>query len=190
MTDSTDLEPRRGEHGRGAGRGKGHRPPHPALTDQLTGIPNRLHFYVIYEVVFELGDRGVALTLLTLELDDFHRYEQEEGEGAGLEALKRFGMTLGQNIRKTDLVARADRGRFVMLLMDSNLQGGLLAADRLGDILADFVEETGLTFSTGVASFRQGMTHPDDLLDASARALKLAQDAGGDTVKIPADAEG
>lgn len=177
----------RGQESRGSGRGKPHAPRHPALTDQLTGLPNRLSFDVVYEVVFEMGDRGVPLTVLLFELDEFEEFLLREGEGPGVVTLKEFGTTLAEHIRKTDLIARMDRSRFVLLLLDSNLQGGLVAADRFEDLLSGFTEDTGLTFSVGVASYREGMTDPAELLDAAGRALEAAQAAGGGTVKVPAD---
>ena len=38
---------------------------HPALTDELTGLPNRLHFEAVYRVLFPAADRGVPLTLIS-----------------------------------------------------------------------------------------------------------------------------
>lgn len=178
-----------GERSRGAGRGEeDYLAAHPALTDELTGLPNRLHFDMIFKVVFEMGDRGVPLTVLMMALDDFDRFEQEEGEDAAVEALKDFGLTLARHIRKTDLLARTARDRYVVLLMDANLQGGLLAADRFLELLEEFMQRTSLTFSVGVASYQKGMPGPKALEEEAAMALKLAQDSGGATVKIPADA--
>lgn len=177
-----------GEQSRGAGRREDYFAAHPALTDELTGLPNRLHFDVIFKVIFEMGDRGVPLTVLMMALDYFERFEQDNGENAAVEAMKDFGITLARHIRKTDLLARTAHDRYVVLLMDANLQGGLLAADRLLELLAGFMERTALTFSVGVASYQKGMTEPRVLEDEAAMALKLAQDSGGATVKIPADA--
>ena len=140
---------------------------HPALTDAHTGLANRLHFELVYSYLFHAGDRGVALTVMLLELGGF--------DGSA-ELLRRAGQRLQKVTRGSDLVTHLEEGRFLVLLLASNLQGGLLAADRVQSALQ---EESNGPVSVGLASYAAEMKEPVELLTAAEEALGLAKKAGG-----------
>lgn len=176
--------PRRGEARRGAGRRPGRRITHTAVTDDFTGLPNRLHLEVVFDVVFEMGDRGIPLTLVQLEIDGMDAFETAHGRDRALEVIRAFGTTLGASTRRMDVFARVGQARFAALLQDCNLQGGLVAAERMRELLEDWSGETGLTFSAGVASWRPEMLEPSELWERAEEALAEAQRRGGDQLEI------
>lgn len=157
---------------------------HPALTDETTGLPNRLHFDTVYQVLFQAGDRGVPVTVALVDLDGFEEYVQEEGEGAGEELLRETGGALRSIVRLSDLPARLEGDRFAVLLMDCNLAGGRVAAERFQSVLAPVLQERGVTVSIGIATYRDGMEEARELLDAAEGALLMAKGAGGDQVEM------
>jgi GGDEF domain-containing protein len=145
--------------------GREHALGHPALTDSDTGLANRLHFELVYSYLFHGADRGVPLTLLVLST-----------ASPNLETIRAIGVRLQDSTRAADLVAHLGGGRFAMLLLGSNLQGGRVAADRV-DRALEGVSPTPLCI--GVAAYTREMKDPTDLLEAADNALRKAEGAGG-----------
>ncbi len=157
---------------------------HPALTDPLTGLANRLHFETVYRIVFEEGDRGIPITILFLDLDNFTEFQERTSEARSDEVIREVGQLLNNMTRVTDLLAYMGGDRFCLLLVDCNLPGGLLVADRCQMFLDDFRADTGIGFSIGIATYRKEMEARQELLDAAEQALNEAKAAGGDRVEI------
>ncbi|HZD03276.1 MAG TPA: diguanylate cyclase, partial [Longimicrobiales bacterium] len=81
---------------------------HPVLMDPVTNLPNRLHFDVVYRVVFAAGTRGFPITVLLLEAAALQDAEDE---------LRELARRLSAVTRRMDLLARFDERRFVALLL-------------------------------------------------------------------------
>lgn len=151
---------------------------HPALTDAQTGLPNKLHWDTVFDVVFAAGDRGIPLTVIFLEIDGYPEWIGKHTVDDRNRVLAALGPVLGATIRQSDLVARTGDQRFSLLLLDCNLAGGRLVADRL-DLLLDPLRKTwGLGFSMGVATFHREMEEPLDLAAEAEGALRTAQARG------------
>ena len=150
--------------------GREHAIGHPALTDHDSGLANRLHFELVYSYLFGAGDRGVALTVMLFEMEGFDSAVTDR------ELLKDIGERIQDNTRINDLVAHLGGARFVLLLLASNVQGGLLAADRLETALSDLVPGAP---SFGLAAYSPDMKESSELLAAADAALRRAQEAGG-----------
>lgn len=161
------------------------RPTDPALVDSRTGLSNERHFRILYEFAFAAGDRGIPLTLALLTVNG--------GEGssdAGEDVdprVQRMGALLSGASREMDVVAHMDDGRFLALLLDCNLQGGLIFADRMRGLVDSLREEWDVTLSLGLAAYQEGMNDPDELLELVGRCLETARADGGDRVVTPRD---
>lgn len=152
--------------GRENAQGREHAIGHPAVTDTQTGLANSLHFELVYSYLFAGGNRGVAFTVMLIS--------------AGPEATDRGLRAVGEKIERTtrdsDLVAHLGNGRFVVLLLGTNLQGARVAADRLDVAL---VSGEDPTISVGLAAYSPEMKEPSELLELADRALLAAEAAGG-----------
>ncbi len=157
---------------------------HPALTDQQTGLPNRLHFDTVFEVTFAAARRGIPLTLLLLEIDGFVRWSADAGPAMGGRTLRSLGLTVAGGVRMSDLVARTEEARIAVALLDCDLAGGEVVAQRLQGLLDPFRKEAGLRVSMGGAQARASMVHPEDLISAAERALRAAQARGQDQMEL------
>lgn len=157
---------------------------HPALTDTLTGLPNRLHFETVYCIVIRAVDRGLPVSLAILEIDGMEKYLEARGR-SGTEDLVRFvADRFRRTTRGADLLARVGDGRFFLLLFDCNPQGARIAADRFQDQL-DIEEEPDLSVSVGVASANRDETYqPNELITFAERALEQAQSFGPRSVEL------
>jgi len=157
------------------------------LTDPLTGLSSQWHFDVIFDFVFELGDRGVPMTLVLFEPDGLAARIAEGGADAREAAVGGFGRVLAAGSRKMDLAARHGDDRLICLLLACNVQGGMVFADRIRAEAEEFTASTGLTLSAGVAAYTGDMKERGELETAVVRSLEAAQLAGGDRIGLPQD---
>jgi len=151
---------------------------HPALTDDETGLPNRLHFDTVFQVVFATAPRGVPISVLLLEIEGFKEWMARTGPDEQIRILRTLGSTLSPLVRMSDLLARSGEDRFNIGLVDCNLAGAILVADRIDSTLDNLRASTGLAFNIGGAVFDMDMHTPEDLLDAAEDALQAAATKG------------
>jgi len=154
--------------GRKHAQGREHAVGHPAITDQVTGLANRLHFELVYSYLFAGGNRGLSFTVMLLSVG---------GPGGVPESrLRAVGQKIQKTTRDSDLVAHVGSGRFVVLLLGTNLPGARVAADRIELALAG---DGGGPVSFGLAVYSPDMQDSSALLEAADTALLAAEAAGG-----------
>ncbi len=155
------------------------------LVDPATGLSSELHFEIVLDFVYPIAHRGVTLTLVLIRLDDGTWTDDHPKPD---QVVTDLGSTLRDVTRSSDIIARYGEDLFVCLLPLCNLQGGLVFADRMNDLLEDFKKRTGTTFSAAVGSHRgEGDGTARDMLRALKSTLAEAQSEGGDRVEVPAD---
>ncbi|HWQ10254.1 MAG TPA: diguanylate cyclase [Holophaga sp.] len=160
--------------------------------DGLTAVPNRRHFEALYDTEWRRAGRdGGWISLVMIDVDFFKLYNDHHGHLAGDECLKRIALALGDGNRAGDLVARYGGEEFVALLLGSEPQGAVQAAERMRARVEDLGIAHGhssisavVTISLGVASCRvdEG-TDPTALLAQADRALYLAKTRGRNRVE-------
>lgn len=154
-----------------------------ALTDGLTGIPNRRHAETVLHTQFGGAVRGRPLAVVLFDLDYFKKVNDRHGHEAGDEALRAFAQVLARNTRRMDLSARFGGEEFVSMLADSTVEEGIVFAERVRHELAQHQFSWGsLTASAGVASYQDGMGSWELLIAAADRALYAAKGAGRNRV--------
>lgn len=157
-----------------------------ALTDALTGLPNRRAFFAHLAAEWRRALRArTRLSLLVVDLDYLKEINDTHGHAAGDAALRQLGQALSRQARRPgDLAARLGGDEFALLLSGGERERVLDIAQR---IAAGFgvVPAKGsrpslrLTASIGVVSAVPPPTHtPEDLLSVADAALYEAK-AGG-----------
>lgn len=141
---------------------------HPALTDAHTGLANRLHFELVYNYMFEAGNRGMPFSVMLVSVG--------AEEGTAKDEVKKLGQAIEKTTRNSDLVSHVGSGRYVVLLLGTNLQGGRIAVDRV-EIALDGLAPGALCF--GLAAYSDKVTDSQRLLEAADKALLAAEAAGG-----------
>jgi diguanylate cyclase (GGDEF)-like protein len=135
-----------------------------ALSDPLTGIPNRrlLLSRADYEIARHRRARE-SFAVVMLDLDGFKLLNDRFGHAAGDEVLCDVAVALTQAMRAQDTVARLGGDEFCVLAPETDGPHTLPLAQRIADTVADATTgiET-LSASVGVAVF------PGDGLTASA----------------------
>jgi GGDEF domain-containing protein len=141
---------------------------HPALTDAHTGLANRLHFELVYNYMFEAGNRGMPFSVMLVSVG--------AEEGAPMDEIRKLGQAIEKTTRNSDLVSHVGSGRYVVLLRDTNLQGGRIAVDRI-EIALDGRAPGDVCF--GLAAYSDKIVDSQQLLESADKALLAAEAAGG-----------
>lgn len=134
---------------------------HPALVDPVSELPSRLHFDVVYRVVFAAGTRGFPITVLLLEAPGL----------AGDEDLRELARRLASLTRRMDLLARFDETRIVALLLSCNIHDGRVAAERMVVAMEPWLASRNAEMKVGAAAIEPGMEAEGELLDEARKAL-------------------
>jgi two-component system cell cycle response regulator len=161
-----------------------------SVTDPLTGAWNYRYFSRRFEQEIERSRRfGRVLALLMLDIDHFKLVNDRFGHQRGDEVLVEFASRVTGSVRDIDTFARYGGEEFVLILPETNLEGGLAVAEKLrrGTVKTPFGgEDDGngvrLTVSIGVACFPEHATQPEELLRAADEALYEAKLQGRDRV--------
>lgn len=154
--------------GRKHAQGREHAIGHPAITDSQTGLANGLHFELVYSYLFAAGNRGLSFTVMLLSVGGPDAVPEPN--------LRAVGQRIQGTTRDSDLVAHVGRGRYVVLLLGTNMSGARIAADRIELALAG--DDLG-PISFGLAIYSPDMRDPSQLLEAADKALLAAEAAGG-----------
>ena len=163
-----------------------------ASTDGLTGLANRRTFEIELCRAWRQSMRASkSMSVLMLDADCFKSYNDTYGHQAGDEALSAIAQCIGANVnRPLDCAARYGGEEFVVVLPETDMEGGQLVAEHI----RRSVEALGLrhagspsglvTVSVGVAS---GMPTPTDhagsLVTAADDMLYKAKRGGRNMMK-------
>lgn len=163
-----------------------------AITDELTGLPNRRQLIAMLNRQKAIADRSnVGFCICFFDLDDFKEINDTLGHHIGDIVLKRFASAVQSQSRAADLFGRFGGEEFVLLAMETNLSGAKIAADRIRKVaeainFEDVAPSLTVTVSGGVAQFRQDDTI-EALLTRADRAMYLAKSSGKNCIKKESD---
>jgi two-component system cell cycle response regulator len=161
-----------------------------ALTDHLTGLPNRR----AVEQFAKRQLRGAirykfSLWVILPDLDSFKQVNDEFGHAAGDEVLRRFAEILKAKTRASDICGRLGGDEFVLVLSHARKEDTARVAERLREEFACQKFQFGgknvrVTASFGIAGF-QGTGAPElrQLFDRADRALYEGKQTGRNQVK-------
>ena len=154
-----------------------------ALSDPLTGMPNRRHAVVFVEAAFAAAQRGIPLTVVLFDVDGFKDFNDTHGHMEGDTALQAIAQVLMKSTRRMNLTARWGGEEFLSMLSDTPVDGGLIFAERVLSEVHQAFPDGSVTLSAGLARFVPEMDSPARLLAAADRAMYAAKAAGGDCVR-------
>jgi len=103
-----------------------------AVTDALTGLPNRRYGLSHLERAFERAlERSEGIAALMLDLDRFKDVNDLYGHAAGDAVLRSVAARLEAHLRPVDLLARIGGEEFLVVLQNTEPSDALETADRL-----------------------------------------------------------
>ncbi len=90
-----------------------------ATEDDLTGLKNRRYIWEFSRQIIELARKeNKRVTLLVFDIDDFKRYNDLYGHGAGDEILKQAGALMRRCCRSHDVIGRIGGDEFAVVFWD------------------------------------------------------------------------
>lgn len=156
-----------------------------ARTDFLTGLANHRHFQsTLSREVGRARRHSRPLSLLLIDLDLLKTVNDRFGHQAGDAVIRAVARRIQQTCREIDFAARYGGEEFVVILPETDLDGALLAAERIRrSIERTEVGEIGrISASIGAANYPVNATNRDDLIRIADQALYVAKDAGRNQV--------
>ena len=162
-----------------------------ALTDSLTGLPNRRAVELWASRQLSAAARhDFPIWLVMADLDFFKKINDTYGHDAGDSVLKGFGEILKANTRQSDICCRLGGEEFVMLITHVESAGITIAVERIRRKLETqkftVTDHTfGATASFGIVGFR-GATSPgfSELLSRADTALYSAKHKGRNRIEF------
>jgi two-component system, cell cycle response regulator len=168
-----------------------------ALTDSLTGLPNRraIEDWAVRQVS-GAQRHGFDFWVIMADIDHFKVVNDAHGHEAGDSVLKKFAQILKANIRLCDICARIGGEEFLIILTHTDQDGAVLAIERIRKYLEaetfGFAPgEKTITASFGMAKYcpHQAQDFTKLLAEADA-ALYSAKRNGRNRVEIAVMAAG
>jgi two-component system, cell cycle response regulator len=160
-----------------------------AETDGLTGVDNRRY---LEERLHEMFEHSIRLyepiACVMCDIDHFKSVNDTHGHQAGDAVLREFAQLLRDHAREIDRVGRYGGEEFVVLLPGTELDKGVVFAERLRHAVEEhiFSFDGGTvrrTMSCGIASWpHSDIRKEDDLLRAADDALYVAKELGRNRV--------
>ncbi|MFZ3185535.1 MAG: diguanylate cyclase [Pseudomonas sp.] len=160
-----------------------------ALTDPLTGLPNRAAWDERLELEMARWQRyGGDLLMGIVDIDHFKRINDNYGHLAGDKVLKIIADELSKRLRKTDFMARFGGEEFALLIPSTPLAG----AEQLLETLRAAIEacpfhfkgeRVTITLSAGISAFASG-ERSDAVFERADQALYRAKRGGRNRTEI------
>ena len=163
-----------------------------ALTDPLTGLPNRRAAEERLQMEKARTPRdGHGFALALVDLDYFKTVNDRFGHAVGDEALKAMARRFEAGLREGDWVARWGGEEFLFVLHGSTVEEAAGIMERLASQARSTPIQTSigaisLSFSAGVAAFGALDTETQPMLEKIDHALYRAKADGRDRVRMAA----
>jgi two-component system, cell cycle response regulator len=162
-----------------------------ALTDALTGLPNRRAVDVWASRELSAASRhDFAFWVVMADLDSFKKVNDTYGHDAGDTVLKTFAQILNTHTRQSDICARLGGEEFLVMMTHSDRSGVKTAVERIRKQFENTNFTLGsssvtATASFGIAGFR-GTKPPDwnALVECADTALYAAKHKGRNRIEF------
>lgn len=155
-----------------------------SITDPLTKLFNRAGIDQFLAREVELSRRHKnSLSVIIIDIDFFKKVNDIYGHQVGDIILVELSGILKAHIRSTDLAGRFGGEEFMLILPQTNQEGGLIVAEELRKKIEayNFSAPTNVTASLGVASF-DGKEDIHSLIKRADKALYKAKESGRNRV--------
>ena len=159
-----------------------------SVTDPLTELNNRRHFFDVAKFEFERIHRFKrTLSVMMVDIDHFKNINDTHGHAVGDLALREIAARIKNSVRTVDIVARYGGEEFIVLMPETGLNEACQVAERVRRSVADSpIEDDAVTvtatLSIGVAEIDEKSNNVDQLIIYADQALYSAKAAGRNRV--------
>ncbi len=162
-----------------------------ALTDGLTGLPNRTLFMAKLGDAVHVSRRyaNKLFAVMVIDVDRFKFINDTIGHPAGDAVLETVSLRLKRCVREADTVARLGGDEFLVLLSEiSDVRDVVVVSERIQDEMRApmYVRQQQMlvSVSVGVVIWDTSYRDAEDLLHAADTAMYQAKAAGGGCYRI------
>ena len=163
-----------------------------AMTDELTGVPNRRAVLALLAQLLRRSDTPTSI--LIMDIDHFKSINDRHGHLIGDETLRSMTANLREAVAEPALFGRLGGEEFAVVLPATDLDQAITIAERLRERvmrvdLSRWLGERRITVSIGVATSVPTLDTISIMLRRADAALYAAKDAGRNCVRTHAAAE-
>ena len=166
-----------------------------ALTDPLTGLPNRRHFEeALRGELDRLGRYGGSFAVAIIDVDHFKGFNDRLGHAAGDGALRQLAALMRAGLRASDLAARIGGEEFGLIMVATEREPAAAVVERFRRMveLHDFAvgadgadgADGRLTISAGLATCPGDASSFKSLFALADDALYRAKEAGRNRIRL------
>jgi two-component system cell cycle response regulator len=162
-----------------------------STTDGLTGLRTRRYTNEVLAIEFLRARRYHSpLNVLMADLDHFKLVNDTYGHPVGDKVLRGVSSMLLSQLRATDVAGRYGGEEILVVLAQSDIEGGANMAERWRKCIEEEVfeapagERVKVQISIGIAGFEPAMGSADDLVAAADAALYRAKKNGRNRIEI------
>ncbi|ASJ75640.1 GGDEF domain-containing protein [Granulosicoccus antarcticus] len=156
-------------------------------TDPATGLRNQLALDDMLPREIRLVRRvEQPLSVILLSVDYLDSIASDHGEAVGKDAWLSVATTLSGRLRQSDLIFRSDDDNFCILLNQTDLEGALILAERLRQVVDHCVSFDNVQFVLTANAGVTELSEADDAVSVLARAgeaLRVASELGPNQVR-------
>ena len=155
-----------------------------ALTDVLTGLPNRRHAMKRFVKCWDESiNEKKPLSCMMVDADNFKQINDTQGHDAGDEVLRQLSRKLKESIRTDDVVCRLGGDEFIILCQNTPLDGAMLLAEKIRQEVSNLQVSVGNgkwigSISIGVGSRQDNMKVLEDLIKVADNGVYIAKKNG------------
>jgi hemerythrin len=159
-----------------------------AMTDVLTGLPNRRQAMTVLEREWQAAtDSGAPMSCMMVDADGFKKINDTYGHDAGDVVLRELARRLQNAVRNDDVVCRLGGDEFLIICANTPLEGALLTAEKVRREVSALRVPAGNDFwagsiSVGAAARVPSMTNAEALLKAADQGVYIAKADGRNCV--------
>ena len=157
--------------------------------DLLTGMYNRRALMpVLSQSIAQALRYDWICSLMIIDIDRLEAINDSQGWDTGDQILKRLAESLNSLKRTADFMARVDNDDFAILLPETNQEQGVLAAERVRNMVSDLASthagaDVAFTVSIGVSTLSGEGDTAEDMYNRAENYLKLAKQQGGNRIR-------
>lgn len=149
-----------------------------AMTDVLTGLPNRRHAMGILQREWQqMLAGGGALSCMVIDADGFKAINDNYGHDAGDAVLRVLARCMRQAVRSDDVVCRLGGDEFLIVCMHTALEGAMTTAENVRQSVSELRVKAGGGEWLGSVSIGVAEATPALLAQGVDAWLKTADDA-------------
>jgi len=160
-----------------------------ALTDTLTGLPNREAFderFTLERERFLRYEHPASLAIL--DIDHFKLVNDNHGHLVGDRVLQAFATTVKNMIRRTDFLARFGGEEFILIMPETDISSAYALLEKIRESVAHISPRSldiknPITVSGGLTAFQLN-ENAEQLLGRADQALYHAKNGGRNRVTV------